>query len=191
MGVERPSKDEVRRLTNIFKRLDIEEEEFPNKHFFIGILDRFNYCLSETEASELLSSFEYDMLFEESYLSFFNKIYSLNNYQTFIFCPYLKSLSENEIKVIRENFKRDDLLLFEKLLSLETDLYEVRNVSYLRLFVKLSTRSLCFSNFFFPITESLIIGNYDLAFPVYSRKENTLYSYEKVANDYGLYIRRS
>lgn len=69
------------------------------------------------------------------------------------------------------------------------DTFKVDNEELLQLFAKLSLRELCFSNFFFDESSSIIIGNYELNFPVYCLPEFSMKIYEKKATDLGLYIR--
>jgi hypothetical protein len=72
LNIRSATEREINLLIKQFGRLDIEEEENPRQQFtYTGILDVYDHCLTEKEASELLSSFEeHNLKYEKRFLSF-------------------------------------------------------------------------------------------------------------------------
>jgi hypothetical protein len=76
LGIEKETEAEILSISDKFGRLDIDNDENPRRNFnHIGILDIFNYCLSEQEAAELLSSFnDHNLRYEDNFKLFFKEL---------------------------------------------------------------------------------------------------------------------
>jgi hypothetical protein len=74
--LEKVEENEVQLLVKQFGTLAVHEEENPNLFFkHIGVLDVFDHCLTEQEASELLSSFEeHNLEYEKNFIDFFQLV---------------------------------------------------------------------------------------------------------------------
>jgi len=185
-----------------FGRLDMEEYINPRNNYVVAALDRFSRLLNIEEADKLLLTYDYHkkerkqikskyFKQESNFLEFFTYAYELNQkYPVYVYSPNISSIKNfKAIKTFNENDKK----LLKGLLNniqIIDGLYKVDNENLLHLFVKLSTRELHFSNFFFIESSSLIIGNYDMNFPIYCINELTMSSYEKQTSELELFIRR-
>ena len=63
-------------------------------------------------------------------------------------------------------------------------------IEALILLSKLSLYELCFTNFFFPILDTVIIGNFDLSFPVYSKTTTGFKKCKEIIEENDLFIRQ-
>ena len=194
------SKKEQDSLLNKYGKLNIQEEENPNSKFYVGILDRFNRPLSIEEAENLLISFdprnkETQNIFikqETKFLNFFKVAYELNDRKpVYVFCPEFPDLRSESYSTIIKTLDESDKKLLKILKNVENiyGTFKAEDEELLILFAKLSLRELCFSNFFFDNSGSIIIGNYELSFPIYCLHEMSFKSYKKKATELGLFIR--
>lgn len=195
--LERVEEHEVQRLVKQFGTLAIHEEEDPN-HFFenTGLLDVFDHCLTEQEASELLSSFEeHNLKYEKHFIDFFQLVYKANNATPTIYVDVSFPFEDDSpykietIKTILKRLNEVESLTFRELLSYKSTLYKINDFNTLAFVVILSTRELCFSNFFFPNLEVVVLGNYDLSFPLYCKDTENFEQLKKIAQKVGLNIR--
>ncbi|MFE6798545.1 hypothetical protein ACFVAP_20115, partial [Paenibacillus chitinolyticus] len=69
----------------------------------------------------------------------------------------------------------------------EDSLIKISDISIIKLILSLSAREVCFTNFFFG--SFVVIGNFDLSFPVYCSNKETFNDCTKMASEYGLFIR--
>lgn len=195
--LEKVEEHEVLLLVKQFGTLAVHEEENPN-HFFnhIGVLDVFDHCLTEQEASELLTSFEeHNLEYEKNFIDFFQLVYRANNTTQTIYVdvrfpfedgsPYKKAV----IKTILKRLNDSETLIFRELLSYKSTLYKINDFNTLAFVVMLSTRELCFSNFYFSNLEAVFLGNYDLSFPLYCKDNENFEKFKKFAHKAGLHIR--
>lgn len=189
MKIEKATKQEEIIAVEQFHRLDVDEDEEASLHFITGTLDRFNRVLSEEEAAQLLTSYEADLAYEDVYLNFFEEAFTLNDqHPVYIFSPSITSLSNSELTLMADSLSEEDLHTLKKLPT-KTKLFKVSDINLLRLFAKLSIREVCFSNFFFVISRSVIIGNYELCFPIYCLENESFHKYQNQARQLGLYLR--
>ncbi|WNQ12227.1 hypothetical protein MJA45_04025 [Paenibacillus aurantius] len=179
--------EELNVLTNLFGKLNIHEDEGP-KHFVTGILDIYNHALSEEDAEKFLSSFnDHNLRYEGAYLDFIKELFILNNSHVTIFSPKLDELFKSEdVSFLDEK----QLELLERAISLGSEVIKTTSQEVLTLFLILSTREIHFSNFFFLETESIVVGNYDLSFPVYCRNHIHFNLIENIARKIGLFLRK-
>lgn len=197
MKVEKALEVEIISINEKFGRLDIENDELLKNTFNqIGILDVFSHCLSEQEATELLSSFkDHNLKYENNFDSFFKEIFQWIQKKTVYihlgtsFDMEFKEMKPSDFKSFRERLSKEEYNFLVQLLKYKTNTFKVNSVEELLFFVTLSTREIIFGSFFFPELETVIIGNYELSFPIYSKQQNIFNQLKKYAEDVGLFIR--
>lgn len=172
---------DIQAVMRKFSRFDIENEEDLSK-FNVGILDVFSYTLSEVEAKILLNSFEeHNLKYENRFICTISSIFEKNggtvlvylaqcNYDSYFVC----------VDGVECNFSKND----------EKRLIKIDNLDDLESILKLSTRELFFSNFFFININTVIIANYDLSFPVYCVNQKDFTWITNEANKNNLFIRK-
>lgn len=195
------SEKEKEILISKYGKLNIQEEENPYRKFYVGVLDRFSKPLSIKEADLLISFDPTDMetqrkFFEQEakFLTFFKVAYGINcEKPVYVYCPEFFTLKRKAYSAMINAFNDRDKQLLKMLLKnndFKNGAFIVENEELLELFAKLSLRELCFSNFFFDNSSTIIIGNYELSFPIYCLHALSLKSYERVATEIGLFIRK-
>ncbi|MEK5209859.1 hypothetical protein [Psychrobacillus sp. FSL H8-0510] len=199
MDIKKISDNEKEIIINKYGTFTIEEVENPHSKFYVGVLDRFSRPLNIEEANNLIISYNPSEIetqskyFEEEvkFLSFFQYAYELNyGKPVYVYCPDIFTLRGKAYSGIINTFSEIDKKLLKKLqknMEIKDSVFAVENKDLLNLFAKLSVRELCFSNFFFDT--SVIIGNYEMSFPIYCLDELSMISYNKKATEIGLFIR--
>ena len=183
-AIEYASINEIEKVISTFGRLDVENLDNPNR-FFVGILDKYNRALNEEEAIRLLSYEGHNIKYEKNFIEFVLRC--IREYPDFhIFIRNFKSINNRELK---KKFDSEEvkLVLNMKNCITEDALIKIRDISIVKLILSLSTREVFFSNFFFG--SFVVIGNFDLSFPVYCSNEETFSDCTKMASENGLFIR--
>lgn len=195
LSIEQASKLDIKYIIEEFGRLDLEENENPREEFkYIGLLDVYSYCLSEEEASELLTSFEgHQLKYEKNFKDFFIKTFHWAQEMP-VYIHMSTFWGEDFNKLKPSHFNGYHLSKAEKkkvvqLLTYKTNTFKVSTIQELLLFVMLSTREIWLPIFFFPGIETAILGNFELSFPVYSKHQDAYIQLEKLAEESGIYIR--
>lgn len=204
MCVSEVTKQDKEMLIEKYGRLDIEEYENPYDRFYIGALDRFNRLLTNEEATKLIIGYglhyregtgKYGFYFREEnkYLKFFRFAYELNH-ENPVYIYYSNVLWEKErsYKSFVRNFNKKDKVLLKKVYKIikrKNGLFKVTSLDMLTIMAKLSLREIIFSNFFFYNSGTVILGNFELNFPVYCLDESTIIKYRDEAGKVGLFIR--
>lgn len=204
MEIKEVTSKERQTLIDKFGRLDIHEYEAPRNKFCVGILDLFNKALSFKEADERIISYNTEceenskirreyLIREAKFVEFIKFATIINNEDfIYIYCPDILELKGKRHSFLTKFLSNSDNELLRPQVRKIKDkegLFKV-DAELLSIFVKLSTRELYFSNFFFRNSNSVVIGNYDLSFPVYSIDTFVMDKYEKKAHEIGLYIRK-
>ncbi|MGX4587821.1 hypothetical protein [Paenibacillus chitinolyticus] len=183
-AIEYASSDEIEKIISTFGRLDVENLDDPNR-FFVGILDKYNRALDEEEALRLISYEGHNIKYEKNFIEFVLRC--IREYPDFhVFIGNLKSINNTELK---KKFVSEQVNLILNMQKIITDgsLIKIRDISIIKLILSLSTREVCFSNFFFG--SFVVIGNFDLSFPVYCINKETFNDCTKMASENGLFIR--
>lgn len=164
--MKKTSNEEIQRLLDVFGRLDVEETEKPclvYKH--IGILDVFPKCLSEEEAVRLLGS-EHSRNNESKYVKYFQR------------CE--RSIT-GPIYIMRRP-------IFSGLNKINEDVYRIEDINELVKIIMKITREECFYNLFFSDVKTVVIGNFDLSWPIYCNSEE-FFRFKEIAREVKLFIR--
>ncbi|GKS11036.1 hypothetical protein YDYSY3_20360 [Paenibacillus chitinolyticus] len=183
-AIEYASSDEIEKVISTFGRLDVENLDDPNR-FFVGILDKYNKALDEEEALRLISYEGHNIKYEKNFIEFVLRC--IREYPDFhIFIRNFKSINNRELK---KKFDSEEvkLVLNMKTSITEDALIKVRDISIVKLILSLSTREVFFSNFFFG--SFVVIGNFDLSFPIYCSNKETFNDCTRMASENGLFIR--
>lgn len=164
--MKKASKEEIQNLLELFKRLDIEVIENPNLNFkHIGLLDVYPKCLTEEEAVLLLGA-EHNRSNEHKYTKYFQR--------------FEQSIPGSIYITKRPIFCRRN--------KVKESVYKIENSHELMGIIIQITREECFYNLFVPEAETVVIGNFDLSWPVYSNSEY-FKRFNEIAREVNLYIR--
>lgn len=162
--------------------------EEPKKLFnYIGILDVYNCILTEQEASELLGFNQHNLKYGFRFLNTFCHLFHLEK-EVYVHI-YKKGLSNTEFKFILGSLNQNEANIFRKLFSMNKEIYKIGDEEALKFLVNLSVKELYFSSFFFPSLETVILGNWDLCFPVYSKKKDGFKKCKEIIERNQLFIR--
>ncbi|MEC0246905.1 hypothetical protein P4H65_14010 [Paenibacillus chitinolyticus] len=156
-AIEYASGNEIEKIISTFGRLDVENFDNPNQ-LVVGILDKYNRALNEEEALRLISYEGHNIKYEKDLIEFI--LSCIREYPDFyIFIRKLKDINNRELKK-KFDSEQVNLVLKMKKTIVEDSLIKVRDTSIIKLLLSLSTREICFSNFFFG--SFVVIGNFDL-----------------------------
>lgn len=190
MKLSLAANEEINMLHSKFKKFNTHLLDEPRKMYpFIGIMDVFNRVLTEEEASELLGR-SHNLKHGEKFVSTFTQLYHIEDNELYVHIYKKKLIQNKEIfKFIIASLNRVEASLFRKIFSTNKGIYKIGDVEALIFLTKLSVNEQHFSNFFFPSLDTVIIGNYELSFPIYSK---TLIGFKKckeIIEENGLFIR--
>lgn len=161
------------------------------KRFKSKTLSVYDKTLSVEEEKNLNSKLQDDFdELELKYINFIEDCYSLNN-GNLIIDFYVNRLDNEAISKILEALKENEK---EAFLSLMRNIdkgkiyFRVKNSEVLDVIVKLNTRNMFFSTFYFLEEELTLWGNYDLKFPMFFVSDNVIELYEKIAQKNNLNV---
>ena len=180
--------EEINMLHSKFKKFNTHLLEEPSKLYnHIGIMDVYNRLLNEEEASELLGR-SHILKYGDKFVSTFTNLYKEEN-EVYVHI-YKKGLEKERFKYILSCLNRVEMNFFRKLFSDSKGIYKIGDMEALIFLTKISVDELYFANFFFPSLDTVIIGNYELSFPVYSKTKIGFKKCKEVIEENGLYIRQ-
>jgi hypothetical protein len=189
MKVELVTNEEINMLHSKFKKFNTHLVEEPSKLYnHIGIIDVYNRVLSEEEASELLGR-SHNFKYGPKFVSTFTNLFHIEENEVYVHI-YKKGLVKAEFRHILSCLTRKEANFFRKLFSSNKSIYKIGDVEALIFLTKLSVNELYFTNFFFPSLDTVIIGNWDLSFPVYSKTTIGFHKFKEIIEENGLFIRQ-
>lgn len=160
--------NEINALHLKFNKFDVHLLEEPRKLYnFIGTMDVFNRALNAEEASELLVR-SHNIKLSAKFISTFTNLFNIGEKEVYVHINK-KAVGKEELKYILSCLNRKEANFFRKLFSDNKGIYKIGDHEAIVFLTKLSVNELCFADFFFPSLDTVIIGNYDLSFPVYSK----------------------
>ncbi|WP_018758016.1 hypothetical protein [Paenibacillus terrigena] len=166
--MKRATEEELSKLIEIFSELEVEEIENPNSFFkHIGILDVYPRCLSIEEAALLLGR-DHNDRHEPQYVQYFQRCLQLMTGLVYI----LKQP------------------IFSELKRFEKEVYKVEDSKELLNLIPYIAREECFYNIYLMEVKTVVIGNFDLSWPIYSNSDN-FKIFNEIAREVNLYIRNS
>ncbi|MGL5150580.1 MAG: hypothetical protein ACRC7N_08440, partial [Clostridium sp.] len=108
---------------------------------------------------------------EEMYVNLFLELYNLYKDSMYIDL-YLDRLNEDSLSVLRGNLSKDDMEILEELIeeNYVSPFFKIEDEKVIPLLVRLSTRELFFTSFYFK--DFTIWGSYNYTFPIFFKDEN-------------------
>jgi len=181
--------NEIKALHSKFKKFNVHLLEEPSKQYnFIGIMDVYNRVLNEEEASELLGR-SHNIKHSAKYVSTFTNLFHLCEKEVYVHINK-KAVEKEKLKYILSCLNRKEANFFRKLFSNNKGIYKIGDHEAIVFLTKLSVNELCFADFFFPSVDTVIIGNYDLSFPVFSKTIIGFNKCKEKIEENGLFIRQ-
>ncbi|KWW21951.1 hypothetical protein AS888_05585 [Peribacillus simplex] len=189
MKLELVTNEEINMLHSKFKKFNTHLVEEPSKLYnHIGIMDVYNRVLTEEEASELLGR-SHNVKYGPKFVSTFTNLFQIEENEVYVHI-YKKGLVKAEFRHILSCLHRKEANFFRKLFSSNKGIYKIGDVEALIFLTKLSVNESYFTNFFFPSLDTVIIGNWDLSFPVYSKTTIGFQKVKEIIEENGLCIRQ-
>ncbi|MFJ7737673.1 hypothetical protein ACIQ2D_15270 [Lysinibacillus sp. NPDC097287] len=180
---------EVNVLHSKFKKFNVHLLEEPSKLYdFSGIMDVFDRVLNEEEASELLGR-SHNLQHIAKFVSTLRNLFYIAEKEVYVHVNK-KAVGKEKLKFILSCLNRKETKFFRKLFSDNKGIYKIGDDEALAFLTKLSVNELYFVDFFFPSLDTVIIGNYDLSFPVYSKTVIGFNMCKEIVEENGLFIRQ-
>ena len=190
MRIELATYEEIEKLHTQFKKFNTHLLHEPIKVFpFIGIMDVYEQLLTEKGAEDLLDYEQHHLKDGFNFLSAFTQIYRTDN-EVFVHF-YKKGLSKEQFKFILGSLNRIEANIFRKMFASNKGIYKIGDEEALKFLVNLAVEELYFPNFFFPSLDTVIIGNYDLCFPVYSKTKEGFKKCREIIERNDLFLREN
>ncbi|KQL33723.1 hypothetical protein [Psychrobacillus sp. FJAT-21963] len=104
-------------------------------------------------------------------------------------CLNKKGLSKAEYKFILSSLNRIEANIFRKIFATNNGIYKIGDEEALQFLINLWVEELYFSNFFFPSLDTILIGNYELSFPIYSKSKEGFEKCREIIERNALFIR--
>ncbi|MFF2907490.1 hypothetical protein [Paenibacillus sp. NPDC057934] len=163
--MQKASEAEKLNILDLFGRLDVEEYDNPGSIFkYIGILDVHAKRLSEEEAASILGS-ELISRNESKFVDYFRRCV-----QTIPGRIFVKRCPINAGRDSREN------------------VFKIEESDELLDIIKQIAREEGFYNIYFVEAMTVVVGNFDLSWPIYSFSEDYR-TFNQIAREANLYIR--
>ncbi len=180
--------NEINALHLKFNKFNVHLLEEPSKLYnIIGIMDVFNRVLNEEEASELLVR-SHNIKHSAKFVSTFTNLFNIGEKEVYVHINK-KAVGKETLKYILSCLNRKEANFFRKLFSNNKGIYKIGDHEAIVFLTKLSVNELCFADFFFPSLDTVIIGNYDLSFPVYSKTVIGFNKCKEIIEENGLFVR--
>lgn len=128
--------------------------------------------------------------FEKGYIDFIKECYNLNN-GNLIIDFYVERLDDEAIVKILEVLNLEEKSTFLDLIdNIDKDkiYFRVNDLHILDIIVKLNTRNMFFSTFYFLEKELTLWGNYNLQFPLFFKDDGIIKFYDDIAKNNKLNI---
>ncbi|MFE4711725.1 hypothetical protein ACFRAM_12695 [Paenibacillus sp. NPDC056722] len=165
--MQRASEAEMLNILDLFGRLDVEEYGNPGSIFrYIGLLDVHAKRLSEEEAASILSS-ELISRNENKFENYFRRCVQSIPGRIFVKrCPIIGGRDSHE------------------------NIFKIEESDELMDIIKQIAREECFYNIYFVEAMTVVVGNFDLSWPIYSFSEDYR-TFNQIAREVNLYIRNN
>lgn len=181
--------EEINMLHSKFKKFNIDLLEEPSKLFnHIGIIDVYNRVLTEEEASELLGR-SHNLKYGTKFINTLTHFFHIEANEVYVHINK-KEVGKEKFRHILSCLNRKEANFFRKLFSNNKGIYKIGDIEALILLTKLSVNELYFPDFFFPSLDTVILGNWDLSFPVYCKTAPGFIKCKEIVEENGLFIRQ-
>lgn len=152
-----------------------------------NILEGFNNYNNAIITTELITNNEEA---EKYFIRFLRDIFEIN--KNSIVDYYGNTLNDDEFSRMIDTLSKDekDVLIQIREKSNSDDIYfEIDNISFLDILIKLSVRGILFSTFYIINDKVTIWSNYDYKFVIFFKDKNIIHSYEEIAKKYKLIVK--
>lgn len=181
--------EEINMLHSKFKKFNTHLLEEPSMLFnHIGIMDVFNRVLTEEEAYELLGR-SHNLKYGANFVTTLTELFSIEEKKVYVHINK-KGMGKEEFRYILSTLNRKEANFFRKLFSESKGIYKIEDVEALIFLINLSVNERYFANFFFPSIDTVIIGNWDLCFPIYCKTAAGFKVCKEIVEENGLFIRQ-
>jgi len=168
LKIELATNEEIEKLYAKYKKFNTHLLENPKEIFpFLGIMDVYNRVLTEQEAQDLLGYEQHNLRYGSRFLTAIIQMYHKDD-ELFAYFNK-KAVSKAEFKFILSSLNRMEARIFRKIFATNKGIYKIGDKEALEFLVNLSIKELYFVDFFFPSLETILVGNYELCFPIYSK----------------------
>lgn len=130
---------------------------------------------------------------EDTIIDFIREAYRINNCKDIYIDFYFENLTMESIEIIKNNIEKEDIEVLERHVEKfenEGPYFKLEHEGLIPFFMRLNTRELFFSTFYFNEVPMTFWGNYNYSFPVFFKCEKDFEFYLKIAKKFGLIIRR-
>lgn len=170
--------------------LELSEKEFKEKVEiqFKSISEGFDKYKSLLLSPKETKNFQ---LGEDNYIDLIKNLYNLNN-QNLIVDFYISNLSNEEYKTLYNSLDEKDKYTLEliKNKNFSSSYFVVNDESIIDFLVRLCTKEMFFVTFYFTSYPLTIWGNYNLKFPMFYKKEESIHYLEEILNKINLNLEK-
>ncbi|WP_429959070.1 hypothetical protein [Enterococcus sp. AZ196] len=161
-----------------------------------AILDVFNKTMQIGDPRLNLLSNEYFRLSQENkYLSFFERVFEINDNEAYIDLGG----EDDKGKITKvmdrqcEGLDKIDRLIYVNQIDVlnngDNYIYKIGNINLLKLFIKGFLREKIWNSLYFNSHPMILVSNYDLSLPIIIDNDIDKKLYEKIANENNLFLR--
>jgi len=162
----------------------------------MAILDVFNETMQIGDPRLDLLSNEYFRLSQENkYLSFFERVFEINDNEAYIDLGGEDDKSKITKIMDRqcEGLDKIDRLIYVNQIDIlnngDNYIYKIVNINLLKLFIKGFLREKIWNSLYFNSHPMILVSNYDLSLPIIIDNDKDKKLYEKIANENNLFLR--
>ncbi|GAA2938832.1 hypothetical protein [Enterococcus raffinosus] len=162
----------------------------------VAVLDVFNETMQIGDPRLSLLSNEYFRLSQENkYLSFFGRVFEINDNEAYIDLGGEDDKSKITKIMDRqcERLDKIDRLIYVNQIDVlnngDNYIYKIGNINLLKLFIKGFLREKIWNSLYFNSHPMILISNYDLSLPIIIDNNKDKQLYEKIANENNLFLR--
>lgn len=185
----------------MYKLLEpVSEKEFSSIctikiHNILEGMNDYKYGILEVkDPVEEEKTFEsYNLKYEDRFINFLEKVYDINKEESVMVDFYLKNIEADGILKMLDVLDYEDRLILInhlKYLKGENIYFKISHKDLMPFITRLSTRELHFCTIYFNKIPLVVWGNYNLSFPIFCKEQQQLDFYRKVAEDYGIFMRK-
>ena len=162
----------------------------------VAVLDVFNETMQIGDPRlDLLSNQYFRLSQENKYLSFFERVFEINDNEAYIDLGGEGDKSKITKIMDRqcERLDKIDRLIYVNQIDVlnngDNYIYKIGNINLLKLFIKGFLREKIWNSLYFNSHPMILISNYDLSLPIIIDNNKDKKLYEKIANENNLFLR--
>lgn len=174
----------------------VELVKEATRHKKSAILDVFNDTMQIGDQRLNLLSNEYFRLSQENkYLSFFERVFEINDNEAYIDLGGEDDKSKITKIMDRqcEGLAKIDRLIYMNQIDILNNgnnyIYKIENINLLKLFIKGFLREKIWNSLYFNSHPLILVSGYDLSLPIIFDNDKDKKLYEKIANEHNLFFR--